>query len=391
MALYVPPHRRWAPVPLMSLVPRPTRALLDQLAVALLTGQCWSGGRARQRRAGVADPTDSRQLAEEIISLLAAPLIGSTNASPPSFPPSLSTSSQTAPPWCPTPTSLPAYTQTPLAPTEPCHSPVATSEVSTQTTPAPQPTVPTTISTSTQTCATTNQESTQTPRPGKPLIGSVRNWGCQAGSPSVEEGTDPFTPVPSLEHRPHPTLPAILTKDVPVPTSPSPPPAISTPGHPAPMSSSLPSAQPALPSLSSSLAQPPHKASLSLGKPYTFTPTLFNTHQEQGLQVDSLYAPGRDCPDTCVYISETLGLCPGDVIMWKEGVNPFKEMVALDWFVLQVVFRDGGQRTFKVEMKHHTPCAECKKIDFGVIVRKGRIVDGLFVRAKGKKGKIIVL
>ena len=165
MALYVPPHRRCTPVPLMSLVPRPTRALLDQLVVALLTGQCRGAHARLQRWAGAADLTSSRQLAEPRKELLAAPVVAPTMTSPLS-PPSLSASTQTAPPL--SPISLPASTQTftyvkrptpksscstqtPPAPTKPCPSPVVRRKVATQNAPAPQPVSPITVSTSSQT------------------------------------------------------------------------------------------------------------------------------------------------------------------------------------------------------------------------------------------------
>ena len=44
-------------------------------------------------------------------------------------------------------------------------------------------------------------------------------------------------------------------------------------------------------------------------------------------------------------------------------------------------------------MMNHEPCVECAEergIDFGVVVRRGRVVeDGTFVRAKGKKGRLV--
>ena len=187
MALYVPPHRRRALMPLMSLVPRPTRALLDQLAVALLTGQCRGAHARLQRWAGAADLTSSRQLAEPRKELLAAPVVAPTMTSP-SSPPSLSASTQTAPPL--SPISLAAATQTltyirrpypkscsstqtPPALTKAGPSRAARHVVATQTATAPELASPSTVCTASQTnplsCPATDQIQTSNVDASTPL------------------------------------------------------------------------------------------------------------------------------------------------------------------------------------------------------------------------------
>ena len=51
-----------------------------------------------------------------------------------------------------------------------------------------------------------------------------------------------------------------------------------------------------------------------------------------------------------------------------------------------------GLRTVSVDMNQHMPCLKCKdRIDFGIVFLRGRVEDSVFVRAKGKKGKLSCL
>ena len=88
-----------------------------------------------------------------------------------------------------------------------------------------------------------------------------------------------------------------------------------------------------------------------------------------------------------------LGICPGDLIYWDGGPAAFKNVVSRERQFELKIQTEQGNRILSVEMMNHEPCVECAEergIDFGVVVRRGRVVeDGTFVRAKGKKGRLV--
>ena len=94
----------------------------------------------------------------------------------------------------------------------------------------------------------------------------------------------------------------------------------------------------------------------------------------------------------CYHIAEKLGICPGDFIYWDGGPAAFKKVVAQERLFELKIQTEQGDRTLLVDMTYHEPCIECEEceIDFGIVVRRGKVVeDGTFVRAKGKKGRLV--
>ena len=116
-------------------------------------------------------------------------------------------------------------------------------------------------------------------------------------------------------------------------------------------------------------------------------------HSEPGLLVEELRTSARPCEQHCRFISEVLGICPGDFIYWDGGPGAFKEVVSHERLFELKIQTQHGDRSLCVDMADHKPCQECfkeREIDFGVVVRRGRVVeDGTFVRAKGKKGRLV--
>ena len=88
-------------------------------------------------------------------------------------------------------------------------------------------------------------------------------------------------------------------------------------------------------------------------------------------------------------MSETLGISQDDCIIWDAGLEAFRNKVKKESvFNINVLGAD-GIRTVNVNMSQHMPCKNCQdRIDFGIVFLRGRVEDGVFVRAKGKKGKL---
>ena len=88
-----------------------------------------------------------------------------------------------------------------------------------------------------------------------------------------------------------------------------------------------------------------------------------------------------------------MGIRPGDFVYWDGGPASFKKVVSQERLFDLKIQTEQGNRILSVEMMNHEPCVECAEergIDFGVVVRRGRVVeDGTFVRAKGKKGRLV--
>ena len=88
-----------------------------------------------------------------------------------------------------------------------------------------------------------------------------------------------------------------------------------------------------------------------------------------------------------------MGIRPGDFIYWDGGTAAFKIVVAQEKLFELKIQTEQGDRNIRVDMVYHQPCRECaeeREIDFGIVVRRGRVVeDGTFVRAKGKKGRLV--
>ena len=84
-----------------------------------------------------------------------------------------------------------------------------------------------------------------------------------------------------------------------------------------------------------------------------------------------------------------MGISPDDFIVWDVGLEAFQNQVKKEKAFDIEVLGAGGIRTANVDMNQHMPCLKCKdRIDFGIVFWRGRIEDDVFVRAKGKKGKL---
>ena len=88
-----------------------------------------------------------------------------------------------------------------------------------------------------------------------------------------------------------------------------------------------------------------------------------------------------------------MGIRPGDFIYWNGGPAAFKEVVGHERLFELKIQTQHGDRSLCVDMAYHEPCQECleeREINFRVVVRRGRVVvDKTFVRAKGKKGRLV--
>lgn len=107
--------------------------------------------------------------------------------------------------------------------------------------------------------------------------------------------------------------------------------------------------------------------------------------------IEDLYLQARTCDTGCFYAAEAVGVSPGDFVLWDGGAGEFKRMVKQEMSFDLEVLGSSGIRTLCIERGHHRPCRECLRedpIDFGIVARRGRVVDGYFVRDKGKKGKL---
>ena len=105
--------------------------------------------------------------------------------------------------------------------------------------------------------------------------------------------------------------------------------------------------------------------------------------------MNDLYGQDRQCPKECTYVSEILGISPDDFIIWNAGLEAFRNQVKKEKAFDIEVLGAGGIRTVNVDMSQHMPCKNCQdRIDFGIVFLRGRVEDGVFVRAKGKKGKL---
>ena len=112
----------------------------------------------------------------------------------------------------------------------------------------------------------------------------------------------------------------------------------------------------------------------------------------KGFFIDDLFAQARICDADCYFAAEVIGVSPGDFILWNSTVKDFRRLAAQETNYEIEVLGQEGIRTLCVDMREHRPCRRCTSvedpIDFGIIARKGRVVDGYFVRDKGKKGNL---
>ena len=112
----------------------------------------------------------------------------------------------------------------------------------------------------------------------------------------------------------------------------------------------------------------------------------------KGFLIEDLFFQARTCDTGCFYAAEAVGVSPGDFVLWDGGAGEFRRMVKQERSFDLEVLGSSGIRRLCIDMGHHRPCRRCSSmddpVDFGIVARKGRVVDGYFFRDKGKKGKL---